>query len=125
MDYVFDGWCRKRVDLSDFNTHNVKSMTGLFCNDRRWSNIDIEEINFSNIDTSNVKDMRCMFDTGNVTSMAEMFSKCKELDIKSFGIDMDTSIWNMVSHTGSEELITKSEAITRRILRNSIAVGKE
>lgn len=59
MDYVFEGWYGKRIDLSDFNTNNVKSMVGLFCNDGNRSNI--EKIIIKGIDTSNVKDMSYMF----------------------------------------------------------------
>ncbi len=72
-----------------------------FNNDNKFYWADLEAIDLSKADTSNVKDMNCMFrylkklntldisgfDTSNVTDMTEMFEYCESLniiDISSF-----------------------------------------
>jgi len=77
------------LDLSNFNTQNVTSMSGIFCYCRSLTNIDL-----SNVNTQNVTDMSGMFcycksltninvsnfNTQKVTDMSGMFSDCSSLD---------------------------------------------
>ena len=90
-------WGDKTLDLSGWNTSNVKDMYNMFsaCN-------NLESLNLSGWDTSNVKDMSMMFidcrklksidlsgwDTSNVSSISFMFSGCESLE------SLDVSGWN-------------------------------
>ena len=84
------------INLSNFDTSNVRSMNYMFSDCR-----SLTSINLSNFDTSKVRSMNYMFynctsltslnlsnfDTSNVTSMDTMFYNCKSLtslDIRSF-----------------------------------------
>jgi len=87
-----------KLDLSQFDTSNVKTMADMFfgCN--------LSSFDLSSFNTSNVTDMYSMFewcqrlttldlshfDTSNVTNMARMFLGClnlKTLDISNFSTD--------------------------------------
>ena len=46
----------KSIDLSSFNTTNVKDMSGMF-----WGCSSLESIDLSSFNTTNVNDMSCMF----------------------------------------------------------------
>ena len=89
------------LDLSMFNTSQVKNMYRLF---RGCS--ELETINFgNNFDTSNVTTMAEMFwmnsklksldvstwNTGKVTSMGTMFYGCSSIETLEFGPNFDTS----------------------------------
>ena len=45
------------LNLSNFNTNNVKSMNGMF-----YNCYCLTSLNLSNFNTNNVKDMSCMFE---------------------------------------------------------------
>ena len=85
-----------KIDLSNFDTSNVKNMQKMFqyCH-------DLEEIDFTGIDTSKVTNMEGMFqsckkltsldlsgfDTSSVTTMRNMFTTCEGLtylDVSNF-----------------------------------------
>ena len=97
----------KYIDLSSFDTRNVKNMGSMFY--RCWN---LENINLSSIVTKNLTNLTCMFydcanlksidlssfDTRNVTSLCEMFFGCyhlKSIDISSFDIKKVTNIRNI------------------------------
>ena len=83
----------KELDLSHFETSNVRSMSRMFFN------CGLTTINLSSFNTANVTDMSYMFDSGNFSS----------IDLSSF----DTS--NVESMEGMFNFCTK---ITRLDLRN-------
>jgi surface protein len=116
------------IDVSSFDTSNVKDMGGMFSAIGRYS--QEYTLNVSNFDTSNVTDMSYMFymngynnpnftlnidnlDTRNVTSMSGMFSgvaynnKVFTLDISHFEVPKLLNISWMFSSTG-----TNSENLT-------------
>ena len=89
MEEAFYGcYSLKELDLSSFNTENVKNMKGIFfgCN-------NLAKIKLSNLNTNNVEDISEMFNgchslkdidltnfnTSKVTNMESMFSGCKSL----------------------------------------------
>ena len=84
------------IDLSNFNTENVKDMNHMF-----FGCYSLKEINLLNVKTQNVTDMNSMFclcsslksldvssfDTQKVTNMNSMFQECrslKKLDLSNF-----------------------------------------
>ena len=84
------------LDLSQFNTENVKDMNHMF-----FGCFSLKEINLSNVKTQNTTDMNSMFcccsslksldvssfDTQNVTNMNSMFQECRsltKLDLSNF-----------------------------------------
>ena len=84
------------VDLSSFNSQNIKNVYGMFSNCR-----NLAKVNFSSFNTKNVANMGSMFyscrsltrldlssfDTQNVTDMEWMFGFCEgltKLDLSSF-----------------------------------------
>jgi len=86
----------KSLDLSHFNTENVKDMNHMF-----FGCFSLKEINLSNFKTQNTTDMDSMFcccsslksldvssfDTKNVTNMNSMFQECRsltKLDLSNF-----------------------------------------
>ena len=72
-DLFCDCWSLTSIDLSNFNTNNVKSMYSMFD-----SCIKITSINLSN------------FNTNNVENMSYMFHNCRELislGISNFNCD--------------------------------------
>ena len=89
-DYMFAN-CNDiiSIDLSSFNSLNVKSMGNMFANC-----IELSDLNLSSFNTTNVKDMKYMFflclklnnlnlssfNTTNVEDMRSMFEKCYELN---------------------------------------------
>ena len=95
------------IDLSGFNTSQVKSMFNMFLG---MSNLT--SLNLSNFDTSNVTDMNSMFsgmsnlvaldlsnfDTSNVTDMNSMFSgmsNLTSLNLSNFNTSKVTNMRNM------------------------------
>ena len=89
MYYLFGGlFDLTSLDLSGFDTSNVKDMSDMFSGCSRLTSLDL-----SGFDTSNVKDMSDMFsdcsrltsldlrsfDTSNVTRMNNMFNGCSSL----------------------------------------------
>ena len=111
MSYMFYGCgTLESLDLSNFNTSNVKDIFGMFqgCN-------NLISLNLSNFDTSNVINMRNMFDdckalseldlsnfnTPNVKNMIGMFDDCHKLtslDLSSFNIANVENIHHMFSN---------------------------
>ena len=84
------------IDLSNFNTENVKDMNHMF-----FGCFSLREINLSNVKTTNTTDMNSMFcccsslksldvssfDTQNVINMNSMFQECRslsELNLSNF-----------------------------------------
>lgn len=95
------------IDLSNFDTSNIKYMNQMFCGCSGLKSLDL-----SNFDTSNVRLMeslfaRCSglteldlsnFDTSNVTWMASMFVDCSsltKLDLSNFDTSNVTLMNNM------------------------------
>ena len=88
-NYMFDG-CSSltNINLSNFNTQNVKDMSCMF-----YGCSSLTNINLSNFNTNNVKDMSHMFsgcssltninlsnfNTNNVNNMCGMFDGCDKL----------------------------------------------
>ena len=95
--------CVKKLDLSKFNTSNVKNMCSMFsyCS-------SLTELDLSNLDTENVTDMSWMFrncssltklnlskfNTDNVTDMENMFWGCSSLT----NLDLSNFNTNNVTH---------------------------
>jgi surface protein len=94
----------EEIDLSHFNTGNVKFMDDMFENCSSLQSVDL-----SNFVTSKVTDMRGMFsgcssltsldlsnfDTGSVTSMGNMFSGCSNLTSLNLGSFNTGKVTNM------------------------------
>ena len=113
----------KYIDLSSFDTRNVKSMDSMFY--RCWN---LENINLSSIVTKNVTTLNRMFydcvnlksidlscfDTRNVASLYEMFFDCchlKSIDLSSFDIKKVTSIKNIFGNCQElEKIIVNKES---------------
>lgn len=116
MDSMFENCKAKEIDVSQFNTENVASMSSMFA-----SCSNIESLNVSNLKTENVTNMSYMFEgcsnlteldvtnfnTSNVTSMEGMFKKCsnlKELKLENFDTAEVTNMREMFSSCGIENL---------------------
>lgn len=97
MNYAFASFSSSSsLNLSGWNTGNVKSMQNMF------DSVNVKEINASGWDTSNVTNMYYLFngcysttiigledwDTSNVTDMQYMFKSCKSLT------SLNVSNWN-------------------------------
>lgn len=107
----------KVIDLSGFDTSNVKTMKKMFCNCRA-----LEELDLSTFDTKNVTDMSEMFkecivmqklnissfDTSNVTDMSSMFYKCgvllEEVDLSSFNTSKVTTMKGMFGYSSFKKI---------------------
>lgn len=108
---TFSGVNVKKLDLSHFDTSNVKSMRGMFL-----SCISLESINLSSFNTLKVKDMGDMFgscislesldlssfNTSNVEKMDGMFMYChpKSLDLSGFNTSSVTTMSFMFFRSG-------------------------
>lgn len=107
IDFMFENCKATSLNLSNFNTSEVTSMSSMFSG---CSNLT--ELDLSNFETSNVTSMYDMFkdctklntlniskfNTKNVKSMAMMFYNCSsltKLDIKNFDTSSVTSMSNM------------------------------
>ena len=107
LSYMFSD-CNSltNIDLSNFNTQNVKDMSYMFSSCKSLSNIDL-----SNINTENVKNMQDMFNgcqsltnidlsnfnTQNTTKISFMFFNCKLLTKENL-ITKDKNILYEFSH---------------------------
>ena len=104
MNFMFMESQASSIDLSSFDTSNVKKMSGMF----QYS--EATELDVSGFDTSNVTAMDFMFwysksseldvssfDTSNVTEMTYMFasSKATELDLRNFDTSNVTHMQSM------------------------------
>ena len=117
MAYMFSG-CKilNQINLSNFNTQNVKNMSNMFSNCQ-----SIEQINLLNFNTKNVIDIDYMFsgcislnsinlsnfNTQNVKNMEHLFSGCKLLkyiDLSNLRINKETKMENVIQ--GCKSLIT-------------------
>ncbi len=110
MSYMFSCKNLKTIDLSHFDTHNVKYMHSMF---ERCSSLT--ELDLSSFDTRNVETMSFMFsectsltnldlssfETGNVTDMQKMFavidgeSNLKSIDMSHFDTSNATNMYAM------------------------------
>ena len=82
MEYLFKGCSSlKDIDLSNFNTNNVKDMNSMFqeCS-------SLKELNLSNFNTNNVKDMNSMF---------QECSSLENLNISNFYFSNDNNTISM------------------------------
>lgn len=76
-----------KIDLSNFDTSNVKDMKYMFSNCTSLKSLDLSN-----------------FDTLNVTTMNAMFTKCyalKELDLSNFNTSKVTNMYNMFQYCTS------------------------
>ncbi len=113
MNHMFGG-CRllTDLDLSNFNTANVKNMNGMF-SEAGFTNLDL-----SSFDTSNVTDMYGLFwgttglknvdlssfNTSSVTTMRGMFNYCwnlSNIDLSNFDTSSATDIAVMFADCSS------------------------
>ena len=83
MSFMFSGSNEIRVDLSNFDTSNVKNMQGMFMESK------IKEIDFSHFDTRNVENMNYMFWNSHI----------ENLDLSSFDISKLQYSYNMFTHS--------------------------
>ena len=97
----------RQLNLSSFNTSNVKNMSSMFYGMRGVDTLDL-----SNLDTNSVTDMSNMFadveniselnlsnfNTSKVYDMNQMFSGMKKLERITFGPNFSTSQVNDMSH---------------------------
>lgn len=106
MDYMFEGFSGKELDLSEFYTEEVFSMVGMFygCNNIRkldLSSFDTSKVNYmdwlfanSSFDSINLNS----FNTSNVRNMDFMFMNCERLyalDLSSFNTENLGSMGSM------------------------------
>lgn len=105
----------ERIDLSEFDTSNVKNFSGFLSGGKKY-------VDVSNLDTSKAENMSLMFsdievealdlshfDTSNVTNMFGMFTNAiiKDLDISSFDTSKVTAMASMFSSTKIDNLDVK------------------
>ncbi len=95
------------LDLSNFDTRNVKGMTWMFHNCRALTNLDLSNFNTSQITTMYMMFSSCValtslnlssFNTSNVTDMQGTFGGCNaltSLDLSSFDTSKVTSMYMM------------------------------
>ena len=106
--YMFAGSMATSIDLSDFDTSNVKYMQAMFEVTENLTTLDL-----SPLDTSNVVDMGGMFEsshatslnlsgfnTSNVTNMSNMFygASANYLDLTSFNTSRVTNMGGMFQY---------------------------
>ena len=110
-----------QLDLSGWNTSNVKNMSSMFYNCSSLQTLDLSCWN-----TSKLKYMSSMFfecnsltqldvsgwNTSNVTSMWGMFSKCKSLT------QLDVSNWNTNNVTNMSSMFYGCKTLTQLDLTN-------
>ena len=116
----------KSLELSGWDTSNVKSMNGAF-----MDCTNLESLDLSCLDTSNVEDMSCMFedcyelrsldvssfDTSKVKYMYNMFIYCqslKTIDVSNFDTSNVEAMQSMFSHCTSLESIDVSNLDTSK-----------
>ena len=116
------------IDLSNFNTKNIKNMNSMF---GKCSNLI--DINLSNFNTENVLDMDSMFgkcssikkidlsnfNTNNVTNMSGMFAGCSSLqglDVSKFNTQNVTDIKAMFAGCSSLTSLDLSNFKTKKIV---------
>ena len=102
--YLFANSKTMKIDLTDFNTSNVKTMQQVFYK------IKVDDLDFSNFDTSNATTMKSMFayldtneldltglDTSNVSDMSTMFAETNIDFVNMSGIDTSnvTTMYDM------------------------------
>ena len=113
--YLFSGMDNLiKVDFSEFDTSNIKDMSGMFQNC-----VNLNEITYGEFDTSNVKTMEHMFTscsftelklpkfkTDKLKNMKAMFSECRQLksiDLSNIEISSVTSIESLFAEDTSLE----------------------
>ena len=108
MSYMFFA-CSKltSLDVTNFNTENVKNMVRMFYNCSTLTSLDVTKFNTGNV--TNMRYMFCAcsaltsldvtkFNTGNVTDMGYMFYNCSKLtslDVTKFNTAKVTDMSNM------------------------------
>ena len=110
IDYGFDLENKiVKLDLSDFNTSKVTSMTGMFSRCFNLINLDLNSFNTANVTSMNGMFYGCSsltslnlgsLNTSNVTSMDSMFYNCSSLtslDLSSFNTANVTNMYKMFS----------------------------
>jgi len=129
MGYMFDRCSITSLDLSGFDTSNVKNMIGMF-----YYCTNLTDLNVSGFDTSNVASMKNMFqdcesltsldlsgfDTTNVEDMSYMFSGCvslTDLDISGFDTSNVTNMSNMFNWCPSLAALDVSSFDTSNVTR--------
>jgi surface protein len=127
MEFMFSN-CSSltSLDLSNFNTSNVKNMESIFYNCSSLTSLDL-----SNFNTSNVKNMEFMFsscssltnldlskfDTTKVTNMAWMFCECANLNTIYVSDN-----WSTVAVTSSTEMFFGCKKLVGEILYDSLKI---
>ena len=122
MSSMFINMKLTSIDLSSFNTVNVKKMNAMFafC-------INLVELDLSSFDTSKVEDMSEMFrycknlkklnlssfNTKNVTNMNDMFLSCENLEI------LDLTSFNITKYTLVKGLFLKCSNLRRVYINNN------
>ena len=119
-----------QINLSNFDTSNVTSMSGMFSGCYSLTNLDL-----SNFDTAKVTRMASMFqqcsslanlnlsnfNTSYVTGMGSMFYGCralKNIDLSSFNTALVTSMSNMFNGCSALESVDLSSFNTLSINNN-------
>ena len=128
-NHMFES-CRSLInlDLSNFNTQNVKSMESMFC-----FCFSLEYLNLSNFNTQNVENMTHMFyfctslknlnlstfNTQKVKGMSCMFSNCsslKDLNLSNFDTQNVTVMMGMFSDCKSLKDLNLSNFNTENVV---------
>ena len=115
MSYMFADYKGSELDVSHFDTSNVKNMGSMFnqCH-------ALTSLNVTNWNTSKVTNMDCMFqscqsltsldvshfDTSNVKNMESMFDDCSSLTL------LDVSNWNTSNVTNMYAMFNNCKALT-------------
>ena len=117
----------EEIDLSNFDTSNVTSMSAMFSNCS-----SLESLDLSSFDTSNVTDMSYMFnyctklkqldlsnfDTSNVTSIRTMFQRCEsleEVDLSNFNTSKINYMGSLFENCNSLESLDLSSFDTSQV----------
>ena len=98
---MFEGYEGKHLDLSEFDTSEIKNMAGMFSECKNLVNLDLSH-----------------FDTSNVSRMDEMFSGCKNLealDLSNFNTSKVKFMDKMFKGCGNLKTLNLSKFDTRNV----------
>ena len=120
-DYENASWNEVNLTDTDIETITIEvNVSGITSTRKMFYGVgEVQSIDLSSLDTSNVTDMRAMFmdcylhsidlsslDTSNVTDMSDMFFRCEvqSLDLSSFDTSNVTQMFNMFNFCSSQSL---------------------
>ena len=113
MSYMFSWSKIKELDLTCFETSNVKNMANMFFRSSKLETLIVSNFNTQNVETMQSMFNQCLilkeldlksFDTSQVTTMKSMFYNCNKLeslDIRNFTLRTGVTTTDMFNGVGS------------------------